>query len=63
MDFNTEEPLDYQNWAEGEPNNYYLERFPNEDCACITPSMWRDYHGENISDLSGYVCEWDSELW
>merc|ERR1719419_1772288 len=47
-------PLDYTNWAEGEPDNQYGV----ENCGDVDQYMgwsWNDLDGEN--NIQGFVCE------
>lgn len=55
----TGELWDYTNWDEGEPNNS-SNVVSNENSVSIWPSKWNDLNENNLSEQSGFVCEWDS---
>ena len=54
----TEEPLNYTYWAPGEPNDTFSREFQFEN-AGVLGTGWNDYHEQNTSDISGFICEWD----
>ena len=55
----TDEPWDYTNWQEGEPNNS-SNVIGNEYCAALWPDQWNDLNSNNTMEQYGFVCEWDS---
>lgn len=55
-----ETPIEYANWNTGEPNNmggneHYLETYTSGD----TAGKWNDLADDNISGISGFICEFD----
>ncbi len=57
----TEEALSITCWAQGEPNNYFTREYQFEN-AGVFGDGWNDCHEKNISDISGFICEWDYVL-
>lgn len=51
----TGEKSEYSHWRRGEPNNYGT----GENSVAMCPE-WNDYNDNNIANISGYICEWDS---
>lgn len=56
----TDEPWDYTNWGDGEPNDS-SNVIPNENCIAVWPVEWNDLN-ENSTEQHGFICEWDSEM-
>lgn len=54
----TNEKWFYTNWGEGEPNNS-SNVVSDENCVAIWPQTWNDLNNNNISEQSGFICEWD----
>lgn len=55
----TGEQVSFTNWGGGEPNNYWQLDYPGENTVAARPD-WNDYHENNLENISGYICEWDS---
>lgn len=53
----TGEPFDYENWADGEPNNS-SNVIPNETCVALWPVKWNDLNNAS-REQNGYICEWE----
>ena len=49
-------PVEYLNWADGEPNNHFSLIYGSEECVEIEDSSgeWND---ENCDSLRPYVCQ------
>ena len=54
----TGETWEYDNWAEGEPNNS-SNVVSNENCLTVWPYEWNDLNDDNIYEQNGFICEWD----
>lgn len=55
----TGEKWEYTNWDNGEPNNSGAVK-PNETKITLwSGNRWNDLNEENLSEQSGYICEWD----
>ncbi|MBE6074565.1 MAG: C-type lectin domain-containing protein [Selenomonas ruminantium] len=56
----TNEPWNYTNWDDGEPNNS-SNVVAKEDSVCLwNYGRWNDLSYRNHSEQSGFVCEWDN---
>lgn len=55
----TGEEWEYTNWNTGEPNNSGAVK-PNETKITLwSGNRWNDLNENNLSEQSGYICEWD----
>ena len=57
----TDEPWDYTNWGDGEPNNS-SNVVAGESCVALWPESWNDLANENVYEQEGYVFEWDEPV-
>ncbi|XP_018012021.1 macrophage mannose receptor 1 [Hyalella azteca] len=47
------QPFDFQNWAVGEPNNYYSQ----ESCVSLYPHNFGYWNDDNCGNAHGFICK------
>ena len=55
----TDEPWEYENWGDGEPNNS-SNVVADENRVAMWPEKWNDLANGNIYEQNGYICEWEA---
>jgi len=58
-EWTTDEPFEYTNWKQGEPNNL------NDSESCVhlyTMMQWNDRPDDDVDYHRGFYCEWESDI-